>query len=873
MNFSSRVYNQSAICYSESLGQHIHKLSFEERDSPKKKRDGRISTTKEWVLRSFCTKSKASENNDNSAASAALNQHDHSVPSVAVEQKGKQPENNVLDRREGEPAVFFRQSVIDSHADKFKFCLVGKFSGSRPSLALIREWVGKEWKLTGECSVTLLDSSHVFLRLENQADMLYVWTKRMWFIGGHLMKVLKWTPCFRPSEGEPSLAAIWVSLPLLPLVFFQEDLLFSIASAIGNCKVFTMDEPTRKLTRTNVARVCMEVDLVKELPKRVWIGIGDGGFWQEIQYEKLPSYCKICKLQGHSVQKCKAHGDDRSQEKDKNSTLSGLKYERSKSKRSGSQVQFSLGERDGISPRSQNRDESINGSRKEAGSSCLRSALTQSKGETSCVSNTDHPQSTSQDNFPANGSDAVSRDELEIKEEEYLHEIGAEKVEITEEINPADDCPSEDANDRDIDKGKIIEKEQEELETVSLKNFEKKASKEGDHVNAEIGKRVLGSLLKDEDKEVLSPIISKGSNKSPERGSPSTAARRGVSSKRAFFFWDRKAKRNQTNESSPDQSNGRSSLTEFKYAEVKKMTGSFGSLLGRGGFGTVYKGELPDGRPVAVKVVRFCSARAEEEFVSEVTIIKRTRHPNIVKLLGYSLEGSNGALVYEFAPNGPLDKYIHGHSDDPSKFETLLRIATGVARGLEYLHSGFNIPIVHFDIKPSNILLDESFVPKIGDFGLATPWDLKKSSSTSRVRGTKGYVAPELLHGKFSNKLDVYSYGVMLLEMVVRKKPIDTGAENISGKYLLEWVYGNASREAETGLGRIAGFAEEEGARKLILVGLWCVQAMPVDRPSMSKVLEMLEGETGDLKMPPNPFSSGFFRDIEGREDVASDTK
>ncbi|XP_077218841.1 uncharacterized protein LOC143853027 [Tasmannia lanceolata] len=211
----------------------------------------------------------------------------------------------------GEPAIYFDESVLTSNAEKFKYCLVGKFPYSWPSLAHIREWVSRKWKLKGNCSVTLLDLHHVFIRLDNISDMLRIWVRNRWWIDGHLMKIFKWTPEFQWAQGEPSLAAVWIVLPLLPVVFFEEDALFSIASLVGNA--LAIDTPTRILSRTNVARICVEVNLLKKLPRRVWIGIGGRGgrgFWQHVRYETLPSFCLNCNQQGHSAVVCKFNKDD-----------------------------------------------------------------------------------------------------------------------------------------------------------------------------------------------------------------------------------------------------------------------------------------------------------------------------------------------------------------------------------------------------------------------------------------------------------------------------------------------------------------------------------------------------------------------------------
>uniref|UniRef100_A0A7N0VE57 non-specific serine/threonine protein kinase n=1 Tax=Kalanchoe fedtschenkoi TaxID=63787 RepID=A0A7N0VE57_KALFE len=208
----------------------------------------------------------------------------------------------------------------------------------------------------------------------------------------------------------------------------------------------------------------------------------------------------------------------------------------------------------------------------------------------------------------------------------------------------------------------------------------------------------------------------------------------------------------------------------YKYWEIKKMTRSFKDKLGQGGFGTVYKGELKDGRPVAVKVLSSGNSGNGEDFINEVASFSRTSHVNIVSLIGFCIEGSKRALIYQFMANGSLEKFIYEEKLSGAKrilgWDKLHSIAVGIAQGLEYLHRGCNTRILHFDIKPHNILLDEDFCPKISDFGLAKVCVRQESAvSMLGARGTIGYIAPEQVcinFGQVSHKSDVYSYGMMI---------------------------------------------------------------------------------------------------------------
>ncbi|KAK6151013.1 hypothetical protein DH2020_015945 [Rehmannia glutinosa] len=318
----------------------------------------------------------------------------------------------------------------------------------------------------------------------------------------------------------------------------------------------------------------------------------------------------------------------------------------------------------------------------------------------------------------------------------------------------------------------------------------------------------------------------------------------------------------------------------YNYNEIKKITKSFTEKLGQGGYGIVYKGKLPDGRLVAVKLLTATGDNAEE-FVNEVASISRTSHVNIVNLLGFCYDRKKRALVYEFMPNKSLDKFISkSGSNGPDReldWEKLYEIAVGVARGLEYLHRGCNTRIVHFDIKPQNILLDEDFCPKISDFGLAKLFKKKQSIiSMLGARGTIGYIAPEVFSRNFgavSHKSDVYSYGMMLLEMAGAKKIIEIEGIQSSENYFPDKIYEHVLLKNEK-LDDLVTDENEETARKMLLIGLWCIQTAPSDRPSMTKVVEMSEGSLQSIQIPPKPilsspmlpgpqFSSSFSATVE----------
>ena len=301
-------------------------------------------------------------------------------------------------------------------------------------------------------------------------------------------------------------------------------------------------------------------------------------------------------------------------------------------------------------------------------------------------------------------------------------------------------------------------------------------------------------------------------------------------------------------------------LKHYSYARVKKMTNSFANALGKGGFGTVYKGKLPDGnQDLAVKILKESKGNGEE-FINEVASMSRTSHVNIVSLLGFCYEGNKRAIIYEFMSNGSLDKFISENMSDKREWKKLHDIALGVSRGLEYLHNSCVSRIVHFDIKPQNVLMDNDLCPKISDFGLAKLCKNKESIiSMLDARGTAGYIAPEVFSKNFggvSHKSDVYSYGMVVLEMIGARnidKAENSGSNN-SSMYFPDWIYKDFERgEIMTIFGDQITKEEEKIAKKMVLVGLWCIQTNPSLRPAMIKVIEMLEGSIEALQVPPKP--------------------
>uniref|UniRef100_A0A6N2K8S7 non-specific serine/threonine protein kinase n=1 Tax=Salix viminalis TaxID=40686 RepID=A0A6N2K8S7_SALVM len=287
-------------------------------------------------------------------------------------------------------------------------------------------------------------------------------------------------------------------------------------------------------------------------------------------------------------------------------------------------------------------------------------------------------------------------------------------------------------------------------------------------------------------------------------------------------------------------------LQNFTYNELETATGGFDEELGRGAFGPVYKGVLggEDKQIIAVKRLEKMAGEGETEFKTEVTVIGRTNHKNLVQLVGFCNEGQHRLLVYEYMSGGSLSNYIFG--DSRPNWHRRLQIAFGVARGLLYLHEECSSQIIHCDIKPQNILLDESFNARISDFGLAKLLKTEQSKTITVIRGTKGYVAPEWFKNlPVTAKVDTYSFGILLLELVCCRKNFEINAREEHQIVLADWAC-DCFKEGKLNL----LVEEDEEAmedmkrvERFVMVAIWCIQEDPSLRPAMKKVVQMLEGD------------------------------
>ncbi|KAL3332895.1 hypothetical protein AABB24_033120 [Solanum stoloniferum] len=307
------------------------------------------------------------------------------------------------------------------------------------------------------------------------------------------------------------------------------------------------------------------------------------------------------------------------------------------------------------------------------------------------------------------------------------------------------------------------------------------------------------------------------------------------------------------------------SLVAFDYKDLQHATKNFSEKLGGGGFGSVFKGKLSDSSVIAVKRLDSIS-QGEKQFRSEVSTIGTIQHVNLVRLRGFCSEGNKKLLVYDYMENGSLDSHIFTEKQsDVMDWKTRYQVALGTARGLTYLHEKCRDCIIHCDIKPENILLDAQLCPKVADFGLAKLVGRDFSRVLTTMRGTRGYLAPEWISGvAITAKADVYSYGMMLLEIVSGKRNSEYSQDG-KVKFFPSWAARVVVDEGDI-LSlldyRLDRAADAEEVSRICKVAYWCIQDDEFQRPSMGQVVQILEGVL-DVNLPPLPRSLQVYADNE----------
>ncbi|ONK70348.1 uncharacterized protein A4U43_C05F32800 [Asparagus officinalis] len=323
----------------------------------------------------------------------------------------------------------------------------------------------------------------------------------------------------------------------------------------------------------------------------------------------------------------------------------------------------------------------------------------------------------------------------------------------------------------------------------------------------------------------------------------------------------------------------------FSLKELHSATNNFNydNKLGEGGFGSVYWGQLWDGSQIAVKRLKVWSNKAEMEFAVEVEILGRVRHKNLLSLRGFCAEGQERLIVYDYMPNLSLLSHLHGqHSaecllDWPKR----MNIAIGSAEGVAYLHHHATPHIIHRDVKASNVLLDSDFQARVADFGFAKLIPDGATHVTTRVKGTLGYLAPEYaMFGKASESCDVYSFGILLLELASGKKPIEKRSPTLK-RTITDWALPLAQERKfeEMADPKLDGVFIREELKRMVIVALVCSQNEPEKRPTMLEVVELLKGEakekllsleSGDMFKAEKTES---YQGLSGSEEAGTETE
>ncbi|XP_010503063.1 PREDICTED: putative cysteine-rich receptor-like protein kinase 35 [Camelina sativa] len=306
-----------------------------------------------------------------------------------------------------------------------------------------------------------------------------------------------------------------------------------------------------------------------------------------------------------------------------------------------------------------------------------------------------------------------------------------------------------------------------------------------------------------------------------------------------------------------------SSSLRFDFKTIEAATNKFSesNKIGRGGFGEVYKGMFPDGTELAVKRLSKTSGQGDEEFKNEAVLVGKLQHRNLVRLLGFCVEGEEKLLIYEFVPNKSLDYFLFDQTKQHQlDWAKRFKIIGGICRGILYLHQDSRLTIIHRDLKASNVLLDSDMNPKIADFGMARIFRIDQTqANTRRIVGTYGYMPPEYaMRGHFSVKSDVYSFGVLVLEIISGKRNSsfsrsEGGIDNLVTYAWTLWRNGSAVELVDESLE--ANYPRHQAIR-CIHIGLLCVQEDPAHRPNLSTIILMLDSNTMCLPVPRQP---GFF--------------
>ncbi|KAL2324336.1 hypothetical protein Fmac_023394 [Flemingia macrophylla] len=319
---------------------------------------------------------------------------------------------------------------------------------------------------------------------------------------------------------------------------------------------------------------------------------------------------------------------------------------------------------------------------------------------------------------------------------------------------------------------------------------------------------------------------------------------------------------------------------QFSLTTIEAATKKFSceNKIGEGGFGVVYKGILPDKREIAVKKLSQSSGQGSIEFKNEILLIAKLQHRNLVTLLGFCLEEREKMLIYEFVSNKSLDYFLFDpHKSSQVNWSERFRIIEGIIQGILYLHEHSRLKVIHRDLKPSNILLDKNMNPKISDFGMARMVDINQNQgTTNRIVGTYGYMSPEYaMRGEFSEKSDVFSFGVIILEIISAKRNISSGFSDHDDLLSYAWEQWRDQTPLNILDQSIRESCNHSDVIKCIQIGLLCVQENPNDRPTMTQVVTYLSSYISELPFPEKPINprlSGIAQNRVGGESSSVST-
>ncbi|XP_044505333.1 L-type lectin-domain containing receptor kinase I.8-like [Mangifera indica] len=300
----------------------------------------------------------------------------------------------------------------------------------------------------------------------------------------------------------------------------------------------------------------------------------------------------------------------------------------------------------------------------------------------------------------------------------------------------------------------------------------------------------------------------------------------------------------------------------FPYKNLYKATKGFKDkeLIGKGGFGKVYRGVLPLNEQIAVKRVSHNSKQGMKEFVAEIVSMGRLRHRNLVQLRGYCRRKGEFILVYDYMPNGSLDKVLYSNTEQPLNWFQRFRIIRGIASGLLYLHEEWEQVVIHRDVKPGNVLLDAELNGRLGDFGLAKLYDHGSNPQTTNLVGTVGYMAPELIRtGKATTATDVFAFGAFMLEVACGRRPIEQQGDGVVS--LVAWITNCWRRGAiiDASDPRLEGVYSQEQMELVLKLGLFCSHPNPAARPNMRQVMQYLDSDATFPNISPDSSSIDVF--------------